>query len=510
MINDMISAFGGRYLVIKIGFFTIFAILAIAGVSHFVTLSSSPMKNGAPEAAPPQESHTGLAVKTRKLLDIMFPRRVPIVGYTYGYVERQHLPVLADETQVSAHHSRSINVGKTEKGWIELTHPPLDSYWRFVLSDPNGEQSQFTEAVAEADAIVKEILADKVSFPSSLDKAVFHRDVLAMCQVANYAKKQFNGRKTQRAVQELLNKFILLLRRSSFKVHELQEVREFLSRYSSRGHFNHSCSFNLSENYLPDIVCGPSPGWYEFPSDEDARAHFDAYGGRCFIKIYLKAPGKSEDGFYRYWATVTQKFGFHTTRTTGLPLLPKGTETVLIRTFGVFMEDGTFADSLLPEEILVRIFNYQKPKLDMTTSDFLGTIIYQYKLKRDKLATEPETIGLERIREDDGQFFGFFSELPERAAAVNSGGNLYTNMRSNCIACHSEVFYGPSTVYSLSRREPAPRGAARVEGGKLEPINSVGWRVKNDDVGEIQSRLLGLNVDPLLSEGQGAGWHSGE
>jgi hypothetical protein len=257
------------------------------------------------------------------------------------------------------------------------------------------------------------------------------------------------------------------------------------------------CHYTLTENYLPPVVgqSRSSEGgaeanedlnlWYELPSDEKPGLHFRAYGGRSFIRIFIMTPGLNEADFYDYWAKVTEQFGMQVTVSASVPNLPAGTQTVLLRTFGLFLDDGTYADSEVPEEVLVRVLKYTETTLDPHTSDGLGTLHYQYKLRRERFLADPSTMGLERIQDTDGQFYGYFGEVPESTSSEH-----LTTMRANCIGCHSEVLYGASTIFSLCRQSPARQQTSLVEGGRLEKYGSCGWLVKEEPLHTIQTELM--------------------
>lgn len=425
-----------------------------------------------------------------RFLDLMFPRHIPNVRHAYGYTERGEMPGLTTATAARLYHSHSINTAGTHPVTVELSEAPLDSFW--AQTGKSDEQFiRFLEAVQTGNELLEQLTGAEVSFRTALEKALFQRDIVTIAQMANKARHLAREENQKIIINRFYEKLIALVSRLSLKAHELQEVHRHLLKSSASRTFARTCTFDLNEDYMPPVVWGPTSGWFEFPSDESSRDHFDGFGGRCFIKAYSALPGFSEEDFYNYWVDITDKSGPHPTRTSGLPPLPEGTQTVLIRTFGVFLDDGSFADSQIPEEVILRIFKHREPKIDMTTSDFLGTLFYQYKLSRSKFASQPDSLGLERVRDTDGQFFGFYSNIPDRSRTT--GENGYTTMRSNCIACHSEQLYGPSTIFSLSRKQPATRGAtAVVEGGKLERIHALGWRVNNADVGTIQKHLIAL------------------
>jgi hypothetical protein len=94
-------------------------------------------------------------------------------------------------------------------------------------------------------------------------------------------------------------------------------------------------------------------------------------------------------------------------------------------------------------------------------------------------------LGLRRIRDADGEFNGFFAEVPDPHASEH-----VTTMRANCISCHSELLYGASTIFSLCRRTPAQPQLSSREGGCLEPLGGKGWRIKQETLQTIQQALI--------------------
>lgn len=158
---------------------------------------------------------------------------------------------------------------------------------------------------------------------------------------------------------------------------------------------------------------------------------------------------------------------------------------MLVRTFGVFMEDGTYRDSHWPEEVLIRAFKYQNPKVDISTSDFSGTVFYQYRLAREALKSKNNFLGLVRVRDDDREFFGFFGSVPDPKNAYSA---TTTTMRSNCISCHAELFYGINTVFSLERD---PLGESRADSNDI-------WRELATDEYELRTKEF-VSLSKLLN-----------
>ena len=155
---------------------------------------------------------------------------------------------------------------------------------------------------------------------------------------------------------------------------------------------------DLRDDYLPTVVIRPERGWYPMPFTEKASVHFEVYGGRCFVQTFIHPHGWDENRFFKYWQEISRRFGRGLHLEGKVPPLPAGSETVLVRSFGVFLTDGSFADTHVPEEILIRLFKYTESSLDMTTSDYVGTLLYQYKMQREKLLNDPSSLGLQRLK----------------------------------------------------------------------------------------------------------------
>jgi len=195
--------------------------------------------------------------------------------------------------------------------------------------------------------------------------------------------------------------------------------------------------------------------WFELPFREKASAHFKVYGGRSFIRVYIRVPGWDQQKFYAYWNELYQKHGGNLTLMSKPKPLPMETETILVRTFGTFLRDGSYVDSRFPESITMRIFKYESPKLDFDSSDFRGTELRSFTMKRKRLTEKPASLGLVEDGMNDPSFLGFFKTSPDRK---NAYSDALATVRYNCIGCHSELHYGVSTVFSLSRKPP-PRNA---------------------------------------------------
>jgi hypothetical protein len=228
-------------------------------------------------------------------------------------------------------------------------------------------------------------------------------------------------------------------------------------------------SRSLKEDYLPKRALFPDRSWLEIPPQGRPFRHFTDYDGRSFVKVFMRAPGRSLEQISALWADLYGKYGEQLHISHVPEETPPGLETMLVRTFGVFLENGSYRDSFWPEEVIIRVFKYPAAQLDMTTSDFRGTIFYRYRMVRAALLNEPPSLGLKRIHDDDLQYFGFLGDVPDRRNAYSTG---VTTMRCNCIGCHSELFYGLPTIFSFER-DPHFQSKNTSPGGDMLQVRSV-------------------------------------
>jgi hypothetical protein len=454
---------------------------------------------GAREASGPYQFDQ----RANDLLRIIFPGAVFPAGYANAYVDRARAMTFASRDDALLYHAESINgdAAVTEPYW--RAHEATESFWQSAHPSNHRAEELFEQA-GNIETLVRSLVREKGTPTSLFEKALWQRDLICSLQAVLHCEDFQSGsgfRRRASAVRaqkwgSVKSALVESLTHALFTAAEFDQFRGQLPPARSQKHFPSQCRYSLTEDYLPPVVWQSgtmgqaSEGseelafCHELPSDEEPGLHFQAYGGRSFIRIFIMTPGMNEDQFFKYWANVTDQFGMHVTVSAGVPGLPAGTQTVLLRTFGIFLEDGSYADSGVPEEVLVRVLKYTEATLDPLTSDGLGTLHYQYKLRRDRFLTDPTTLGLERIRDEDGQFYGFFAEVPEPSSTEH-----LTTMRANCISCHSELLYGASTVFSLCRRSPAKPGPRVREGNQLEKKGPRGWLIKEGPLHTIQKEL---------------------
>jgi hypothetical protein len=382
------------------------------------------------------------------------------------------------------YHAASVNAGSTVALPYEGAYQATESFWRSAHPGDGRAQMLFAD-VPRIEAIVRCMARDKCKPADMLERALWQRDLICTLQAIFHCQATEDKSLPTAGWQGAKDALIGYLRALAFSQDDLDKLHRYVSSAAGSEHFARTCRAVLSDDYLPPVVFGPAAHWHELPSDEDPGLHYQAYGGRNFTRVFMMVPGMEETDFFAYWSKVTRRFGMNVTVSAAVPRLPPGTQTVLLRTFGVFLDDGSYADSRIPEEVLVRIFKYSEAKLDPDTSDGLGTLHYQYKLRRHRLFTDPASLGLCRIHDADGQFYGFFAEVPETSSTEH-----LTTMRANCISCHSEVLYGASTIFSLCRRSPAKPGASLIEGGALQRIGPGSWLIKQEPLQLIQRELM--------------------
>jgi hypothetical protein len=399
------------------------------------------------------------------LLREMFPRRVRMSGLTNAYLARGQKPHFDDLDAVLEYNSLSINHARTGTSWVEVGEDNLESAWLGVARE-EGWQRPLLQRANRVAGLATGLARPARPFASPLEKALFQRDVLQAGMIFQEAVGAEKDPQTREAGGRALKALASLWGHLLLTEAEYRTLVKIRPRQADPGHFTTTNRFDLSRDYLPGRVLADEPGWYALPYTTRASEHFEHYAGRSFVRVYLKPAGQTRAQFYRYWDDVAAQFGTNITRDGRVPPLPAGTETLLVRSFAVFLADGSCADSGFPEEILMRLFKYDETRLDPATSDYRGTLFYRYRMQRRPLLAQVQSLGLRRVQDEDRQFYGFLSEVPDHRAAYSAH---LTTLRSNCIGCHSETFYGANTVYSLGISRPVGEEREGLEGGLLRP-----------------------------------------
>jgi len=395
-----------------------------------------------------------------KLRDVVFSRTVPSDGRTVSFEYKERGYAFKSLEEVNEYNNRAQHLlGPTQA--VELTDTPLESpYWWSAGTQDGAKEligllaSKFSREIEHPSAVWVARNA------SVLQKALAQRDLLQSYDLVAYADHRAGDPGVHAEaihLQQMLARMLgpLLLSEAQYRDLVRQLPKQLPGDFTSRQ------TGSLAQNYLPARVIGPDDSWLEIPWEGEPFKHYVTFGGRSFVRVFVRAPNMRPDELRGLWQRLYSKYGSHLHLHAVAESTPPGMETMLVRTIGVLLQDGSFRDSSWPEEVTLRIFEYPRSQLDNQTSDFRGTLLYRYVLSRSALLAQPQSLGLQRKGDDDTQFFGFLGEVPDRHRALS---NWTTTLRYNCITCHEGLFYGLATVFSFERNpQPATQPPAHTD-----------------------------------------------
>lgn len=407
------------------------------------------------------------------VLNIIFTKSVWSDGYTRAHEYRDKGHEFVNLEQVIQYNVESAHVASRDrKTWV-LANTPLESQYWWSIETAEGAKDLLTRVLA-----CKSCAPDQGSFYFARDqsgvlrKAILQRDLLQAYSVLYRATEVAADVSLEPAIQLLLGKLASAFSETLFTPAEYEQLVALLPG-AIPASFTENTPSTLVENYLPRGAIANDATWYVVPPGPVPFVHFSHFRARSFVKVFMRSQD-SKVSFDELRSYLFERYGQDLHATSVSDPVPKQLETMLVRTFGVVLKNGNYKDSHWPEEVLLRIFKYPRYKIDRDTSDFRGTLFFQYKLSREELLRDPSSLGLQRIRDDDNQFFGFHGETMDPR---NSYGAAVTTMRSNCIGCHEELFYGLNTVFSFERD---PRVDRSVPSSKY-------WRVVEDGTYRLQT-----------------------
>jgi hypothetical protein len=416
----------------------------------------------------------------QNFLKIAFPTPCIKVDISKAYVERTNLFIPTNFNNIVDGYSRWGDiVGSLDA--LKIRDDTTESYWLSLLGQNGGiscmiEPRLLSETnTSKIIMVCSNLMLEKLKFSSIFEKALFQRDVFQLYYVfincTNFTKTPLNGSTIDRknhtasALKELLNR--LRLSETDYGI-LTNAFQKYLAQAIKQRRFEDDDSFNLSKNFLPLAQAIYGQDWNEMRFAASMNRHFYQYGGRSFIRVFARTPGWSSQQFYSYWDNVNKSFGGYVHLSPRVPPLPAKTQLMLVRTFTVLMEDGTVADSTIPEEVLIRAFvTTNTVNLDRNSSDYRGTYYFDYKLNRRSLLKDAASLGLVRILDSEAIFFGFYQDVPDLKAAADAG---VVSMRYSCIDCHALVHFGSGTVFSLERPRLKDIAADPYSGDFLKPI----------------------------------------
>jgi hypothetical protein len=388
--------------------------------------------------------------RANKVLAALFPSKIAPVGLCLAYVSRYLTPRLTTISDALRDYDAKTRLSDKVVVPVSYGKDLLDSYWldattsnqraHAFLSRPDFEQLMAdVQALGDSDTACKSVL----------EKALFQRDINQGCAIFEKALRiSFDLRDRTRA-RTALDLFTKLLNRLKLTPTEYIRLTQIRPKACNPKLFNPVCNFEITDSYLPFRVFALDPTWYEVPFPKMDSRHAQHFQHRSFIHIFWRLGAMSPDQMHAYWVRQFDKVGnYLLLRSDAIPL-PDHSETLLIRSFGVLLTSDEFVDTGFPEEVLMRLMKNSQSRLDMATSDYRGTLIYQYKMSRRALLNNPSSLGLGRLVDDDPSFIGFNAEVPD---SDNSYSDALATVRYNCINCHSMQLYGASTVFSMARR----------------------------------------------------------
>jgi hypothetical protein len=371
-----------------------------------------------------------------------------VSGYTRGVSQAARGYAFETLEEITRFNVRSAHLIEGTAQRLELDERPLESqYWWSVQSELGARQFISGLALALEAALADPDRSMAGSCRSALDVALAQRDVVQAYGLVRAATAATSDAHLKGLATKIEATLIEIARRLLFTNEQAEKLRAALPGRIGAP-FSTVAAESLAVSYLPLRVIAEDTSWMEIQGGGAPFRHFVSYGGRSFIRVYIRSPGLRNEELQRLWRSLYRSYGKDLHITGVKEQTPAGLETMLIRTFGVFLEDGRYEDTGWPEEVILRRFKYSTDRVDPSSSDFRGTQFFQYKLDRSLLRKSPSSLGLRRVYDDDWQFYGFFGDVPDRG---NSYSDAVTTMRSNCIACHSELFYGLSTIFSFER-----------------------------------------------------------
>jgi hypothetical protein len=382
-----------------------------------------------------------------QIFPVVFPQTVRSEGITKGLHYRAAGYHFESEDEVNKYNIRSAHLVAETARAVHLKSAPLESpYWVTIKTESGAHD--FVNALAAAlPAGLPAMVVRRSQDRDVLRTALAQRDMFQTYALVVRAEAQLRTSRDKELVVRLKQGLAQILQSLFLTADEHASLVGSVPKSLPKP-FTGELTYSLTDNYLPVRAVQPDDTWTEFPSGGVPFRHFEDYGGRSFVRVFIRSRELSGAQLVALWRGLHGRYG-KDLHVTGLAdPVPAGLQTMLVRSFGVFVVGGGYRDSGWPEEVIIRVFKYPASRLDLLTSDFRGTLFYQYKLSRAALLRDRSSLGLVRTYDDDEQFFGFFGDVPSPRNAYSTSR---TTMRSNCIACHSELFYGLNTIFSFER-----------------------------------------------------------
>jgi hypothetical protein len=372
--------------------------------------------------------------------------------------------------------------------FLELRYMPLESPYRASLRAGQGADA-FIDALHDILSATGRETGSRTQRlrGGTIHKLLAQRDLYQAYSLAFLAREHVDASRRD-AADGVLDSLAHRIASTLFTPEEYRALLDSRPR-SLPARFASSPAYSLEQDYLPAVVLRADSSWTRLTNRGEPFRHFSDYRARSIVNVYVRAAGRSVPQIQALHAQLFGKYGLTLHQTAIKEEVPDGFETLLVRNIGVLLSDGTYRDSSWPEEVIMRVFKYPKPKLDLETSDFSGTLFYQYKLARELAEGNAGSLGLVRVRDDDAQFYGFFGDVPD---PHNSYSRSVTTMRQNCVACHAELFYGLNTVFSFERD---PQFESQADANEFwKPVGDGAYALLTLEHASLVERLRGISA----------------
>jgi hypothetical protein len=444
---------------------------------------------GAPAGATQPQARAADLDTLATLRAFVFDTTLSTSGVTHALVFRDRGYSFGDLEDVNEYNIVSAHVVTGTAQRFTLEDVPLESPYWWAMRTAQGART-FIHSLSE-------ILGEELQHPArigtaekhtALEKALAQRDLFHAYSLVFLAGERANDADIKTSAARIEQVIAVLFARMLLTEHDYADLESALPKVTPRG-FTSTPTYSLSDSYLPGRVLSPDASWTEIPSGGPPFRHFQDYGGRSFVKIYVRAPDMRGEEIIALWQQLFRKHGHRLHSEAVTEPTPRGLETVLVRSFGVFLEGGIYRDSFWPEEVTIRVFKYPQPRVDHESSDFRGTLFFRYRMSRAALLREPASLGLQRVMDDDIQFYGFFGEVPD---PLNAYSDTVTTLRANCIACHEELFYGLNTIFSFERNPEASVAGSAAQNQMLLVRPDGNYELTTQEYTSLQESLRAL------------------
>lgn len=431
----------------------IFAIVAITQISSGVAWSSGSVYSFHEDA--------------NVLLRNFFPNNVFPDGVRINRVVFEPMRPPRDAEDFFQLQARANEPLIRDTSGLEFSGEILDSPYA-TISHINGFKPTFLlrSPFYEENLIsVRKLSTDELRFGSVREKVLFQRDLFQIIHVVFRVLNSVNDQRDVERAGALLDELLVLFPKTFITEIELDSIRNRKLKPNGYSLVN---TWKADNNYLPGLLFGIESSFVKIPIHADQTVHFAKHSGRSFFHVYISAPEWSSEKIIGFWRNISSQYGIEANVATGLDALPAGTETMLTRSAGIFLKDGSYVDSGVLEEVLLRSFKYTVRTLDISTTDYWGTNYSEFVLDRGRFLRDEHDISLKEKSMDSLSYWGVHGEAYESSPVPFPA---ITITKWNCYTCHSLVGYGTSTVLTMRLQEPGELRDIQRYRDYLKPVS---------------------------------------